>query len=488
MAVVLPLTPTPSREGVREPKAPRLKRGGGYSSSPLTGEGWGGGENSAPEYAGRLLAQLDSRDYRLPETGREHPARANARSGLMSLTGAADSEAVLCPAPIAACADGALLALQALATDAKALAGLKGSQLLTERAALMGLSRNGRIAPGGSCRLLDAADGRIAVNLARDEDWSMLPAWLEASGVHAAAGDWDALTPVIAEKPAGLLVERGRMMGLAVAAECLPPETGHWFELTATGPKASVQAAPLVVDLSTLWAGPLCGHLLQKLGARVIKLESASRPDGARAGNTEFYDLLNEGKQSLTLALDSATGRTQLLKLIAQADIVIESARPRGLRHMGIVAEELVAVRPGLTWISITGYGRDAACCDWVGFGDDAAVAAGLSGLMREVAGESMFVGDAIADPLTGMHAALAAWHSHIHGGGQLLSLALRDVTACCARLGWPPSTDALRRRHAAWMEMLNPDEVRQPQPRYASGSARPPGADNAALCAEFKL
>jgi hypothetical protein len=103
-----------------------------------------------------------------------------------------------------------------------------------------------------------------------------------------------------------------------------------------------------VLDLSSLWAGPLCAHLLGLAGARVVKLESASRPDGARAGSAAFFDLLNAGKASVALDLSSRAGRDSLRRLIASSDIVIESARPRALRQLGIEAEALVAEVPGL--------------------------------------------------------------------------------------------------------------------------------------------
>lgn len=453
-----------------------------YPPPPFKGEGWGGG---AECYASLLLKSLGIAASPSSETSDIHPALANARAGLVSLTGNATPQ--LCPAPLASCADGALLALEALVPDSH-LSGIRGSQLLTERAALMGLKRNGRIAPGGSCRLLHTFDERIAINLPREEDWAMLPAWLESDRLTGETDQWEALAAVIAGKSARELVDRGRLMGLAVAAECMPKAPDCWFEVNATGPRGENPDHPMVLDLSTLWAGPLCSHLLEKLGARVIKVESILRPDGARSGNTEFYDLLNEGKESLALDLKSEQGIARLKTLIAEADIVIESARPRGLRQMGISAEELIADQPGLSWISITGYGRNDEQADWVGFGDDAAIAAGLSGLMQAVSGESMFVGDAIADPLTGLHAALVAWHSHRNGGGQLISLALRDVTAHCASFDQPASIELMRARYKDWQDMLNPDEVRDPQPRYASVPARALGADNAALADEFSL
>ncbi|MDX1496116.1 MAG: CoA transferase [Salinisphaeraceae bacterium] len=445
------------------------------------------GFHGASDYAKALLRSLGIPETRLIETSPIHPALANANSGLMSITGPADGPPQVCPAQLATCAEGVLLAIQTLAPDID-LNQLSGPHLLTERAALMGLSRNGRIAPGASCHLLDAKDGRIAINLAREDDWAMLPAWLESDAISGDVDQWQDLASLVSKGSVGELVSRGRLMGLAVAPECLPTPKDQWFDVLVTGDKRYKSQTPLVLDLSSLWAGPLCTHLLHTLGARVIKVESTHRPDGARNGNADFYDLLNAGKQSLGLDLKSAHGQTQLKKLISQADIVIESSRPRALRQMGIVAEDMVAARPGLSWISITAYGRRGAQADWVGFGDDVGVAAGLSGLMSAVSGESMFVGDAIADPLTGMHAALLAWSSYLAGGGQLISVPMHDVTAHCVGWGLPTSAVALQEHYRQWADMVSLDEVAAPKPRYASASAQSLGADNAALIAEFSL
>ncbi len=82
-----------------------------------------------------------------------------------------------------------------------------------------------------------------------------------------------------------------------------------------------------MIDLSSLWAGPLCGNLLQALGARVIKVESTQRPDGARFGAENFFDLLNANKECVALNLNAEEGREQLRQLLLRADIVIEASR-----------------------------------------------------------------------------------------------------------------------------------------------------------------
>lgn len=443
-------------------------------------------------YARLLLGSLNASQSALEAGQVVHPALVNARSGLMALTGEADGIAQLCPVPIAACADGVLKALRSLAPESEELSDLSGAQLLTERAAIMGLKRNGRTAPGGFCRLLDTADGRMALNLAREDDWALLPAWLETEALDGAPDQWQAVQAVVAERKTTDLVERARQLGLPVAQDAFPTVNDGWYTTIAQGPKALPRKQPLVLDLSTLWAGPLCTSLLQHCGARVIKLESTMRPDGARLNNSKghraFYDLLNAGKASVSIDLNSESGRQQLRALMLKADIVVESARPRGLRQMGIVAEEIMAARPGLSWISITGYGREGEQGEWVGFGDDAGASAGLCSLMEAVTGEPCFVGDAIADPLTGLHAALAAWHSHINGGGQLLSLGLAEVTGHCVGYGLPATADELRQRYRHWSKTISAADIQPPRPRYAASAARSLGADTQTILAEFGL
>ena len=437
------------------------------------------GRGLATDYARRLLESLGSRVTVAPGPDDVGPAVAWARSGLMALTGLADGRPQMCPVPLASCADGTIAALRSLAATGGPPALPDGAGLLGERAAIAGLTRNGRISPGGGCRLLQVADGDLAVSLTREDDWAAVPAWLEEAAVES----WEAVAKAVATRSAISLLERGRLLGLAVAGSA-PPEvtTKPWYTVTSEGPPAAPepQARPArVVDLSSLWAGPLCAHLLQSIGAQTLKIESVGRTDGARNGPPEFYDLLNFGKRSVALDFNQE-GVARLQQLIDWADIVIEAARPRGLRQLGVIAEDCVARRRGLTWVSITGYGRDEPECNWTAFGDDAGVAAGLSALMQQVCGLPLICGDAIADPLTGMHAALAALASHQGGGGRLLSLALHDVVSHCIGFSRPTGAVALRERWAAWTAEARAGglDATRPTARTAPGHARALGAD----------
>jgi crotonobetainyl-CoA:carnitine CoA-transferase CaiB-like acyl-CoA transferase len=188
-----------------------------------------------------------------------------------------------------------------------------------------------------------------------------------------------------------------------------------------------LERRPLVVDLSSLWAGPLCAHLLGRHGADVVKVESTVRPDGARSGPPSFYAALHAGHRSVALDFASTEGRARLRSLLLAADVVIEASRPRALRQLGIDAIEVAACGPRV-WLSITGYGREAAGGLAVAFGDDAAVAGGLVAWAPD--GQPRFALDAVADPLTGLAAAGAVLDALAAGGRWLVDVALAGVAA----------------------------------------------------------
>jgi hypothetical protein len=331
-------------------------------------------------------------------------------------------------------ADDALAQLAALAPRG-AFDDLGGAELLAERAACSGLTRRGRVAPGGACRLLEAREGWLAANLPREDDARSLAAWLEddaLAGASAPLGDeaWRAVAARVATRERDACVARARLLGMAVAPAEPPPPVppASWLRVAAQGPSAAPRPreAPLVVELASLWAGPLAGRLLRRAGASVVKVESTRRPDGARLGNADFFQRLNEGKRSVALDFADTGDRGRLLALLERADLVIEGSRPRALAQLGADPERWVKARPGRVWLSLTGYGREAPAAEWVAFGDDAAAAAGLCWCVPRSA--PLFVGDAIADPLAGLHGALAALACWRRGEGALLDVALTAV------------------------------------------------------------
>jgi hypothetical protein len=349
----------------------------------------------------------------------DHPALAWRRAGLMAVTGPAE-RALVCPVSVTLLADAALAAFSTLSVSLP----FNGALLLGERARMLRLVRQGQVSANGSCRLLQARDGWIALNLPREDDWDLAGAM-----VQQAVADWEGLGTVAASWACNDLVARGRELGLAVAPSRLEPPPAAPFVITPGGPARGKE--PLVVDLSALWAGPLAGSLMAMAGARVIKVESRKRPDGAARGDPAFFALMNHTKERVVLDFGDAGDLAELRRLIAAADIVIEASRPRALRQLRIDAEAQVA--RGAVWISITAHGR---AHDAIGYGDDAAVAGGLAAAMAQAWGQQLFAGDALADPLTGILAALAGWAQWSRGQGALVDIALADTVAYARRIG----------------------------------------------------
>jgi CoA-transferase family III len=390
-----------------------------------------------------------------------------AASGAMALTGRADGPALGAPAALVDLVDRAAGILERRSLGRATVDGLA---LLGERAALSQLTRQGEVSCGGSTRLIRAADGWLAVSLARPEDVAALPAFLAQ---EIPPGDpWAALTASARTLPAAVLDERAALLGLPFAAlGSVAPVEGAAFglplradRLLDPGPPATVVAGATVLDLSSLWAGPLCGQLLAAAGADVIKVESTARPDGARRGPAIFFDLLNGTKRSVALDLEAAAGRRQLQRLLVASDVVIESARPRALEQMGIAATELLRLPEGpRVWVSITSHGRASGSRQRVGFGDVAAVAGGL--VARDADGPC-FVADAVADPVTGLVAAAAVLEALDAGGHWLIDAAMAPMAAAVAG---PPCAGSAQR-------------ARPPRARSVDRAAPALGADTAAI------
>ena len=392
------------------------------------------GTGTATDYARRLLTDLGCAPRSRPGAPDPHPALVWAGSGAMALTGHADRLPRVPDGPLASCADGVARALRAVGVPAAA----DGAALLGARAAAAGLARRGRVSPGGSCRLLRAADGWAALNLARPDDIADLSAWLELAD-EPDREPWSRVEAALPSRSLAWLRERAGWLGLAFAP-VERPRVACWWKRFAQGPTGqAAQRPPRVIDFSSLWAGPLCGALLAEAGAEVWKVESASRPDGARRGPGAFFARLNGAKRELRLDFASERDRARLADLVDAADVVIEASRPRALARLGLDAQRFVESRPGRIWLGITGYGRDDPEPGRIAFGDDAATAAGCAGSVADEAGP-LFCGDAIADPLTGLHAALAVWTHWRSGCAVGIDLALRDV--CAFALGFAEVAD----------------------------------------------
>ncbi len=171
-----------------------------------------------------------------------------------------------------------------------------------------------------------------------------------------------------------------------------------------------------VLDMTSFWAGPSCTHALAMLGADVIHLESASRPDGTRliAGvpvseddwweKSPIFSGLNTGKRSLALDFRTERGREVLRRLIATCDVIVENYTPRVLDQLGLDFGTVRALRPDAILVRMPGFGLDGPWRDNPAFAyviEDSAGLSWLTGHPDQNPVEPYSVGD----PNAGVHA-----------------------------------------------------------------------------------
>jgi crotonobetainyl-CoA:carnitine CoA-transferase CaiB-like acyl-CoA transferase len=198
-----------------------------------------------------------------------------------------------------------------------------------------------------------------------------------------------------------------------------------------------------MLDLSRLLPGGFCSCLLADFGADVIKVEDTRAGDYLRwtppryegadptAAGAPFL-ALNRGKRSIQVDLKSEAGRDVLLRLVAGADVLLESFRPGVMDRLGVGYERLREHNPGLVYCSITGYGQDGPYRDRAGHDIDYLALGGLLGLTGQPDGPPIQAAGQIADigggALMAAVGILIALHERAHSGeGQLVDCSMFD-------------------------------------------------------------
>ena len=119
-----------------------------------------------------------------------------------------------------------------------------------------------------------------------------------------------------------------------------------------------------ILDLSRLLPGPYCTRLLSDMGAEVIKVEEPGRGDYIRSlppyqnGVSVAFEMLNHGKRSITLNLETKQGQEILKRLVTKADVFLESFRPGTTKKLGCDLENLQKSNPRIIYCSLTGFGQ----------------------------------------------------------------------------------------------------------------------------------
>jgi len=305
-----------------------------------------------------------------------------------------------------------------LASEFELLSGFEvdPQEILTQRVRHTKWAASSSQSVGSSCHLMLTKDDQwVAINLARPEDHELVSIFFSLEvGVNEKI-DIGKLGNNVRSCSSADLIEYAIDVGVPISRLNEVPYKYSLFELPVQvqdvkkAHDVSLSTQLKVVDLSSLWAGPLCSHLLQRCGFSVTKVESSQRPDGARFGNPNFFAELDEGKEHVEIDFHSIAGIHQLRELIEYADVVIEGSRPRAMQQLGINLEQIVRQAQPRVWLSITGYGRAGLAGQRVGFGDDCAVAGGLVDFSSD---GPHFLGDAIADPISGLVAATSIFRA----------------------------------------------------------------------------
>jgi crotonobetainyl-CoA:carnitine CoA-transferase CaiB-like acyl-CoA transferase len=232
-------------------------------------------------------------------------------------------------------------------------------------------------------------------------------------------------------------------LGQHTGATFLPAADRAVQPSRASGAAALPFAGLRVLDMTAFWAGPLTGHLLALLGAEVVHLEAMKRPDGVRfvggVPQTEEHYLerspifaaLNTNKKSLAIDTRSQAGVDLLKRYLATCDVVVENYTPRVLDQLGLDADTLRAINPGLITVRMPGFGLDGPWREVAAFAfviEDASGFTWLTGHPDAPPIEPYCIGD----PNAGLHALfglqLALAHRERTGEGGLVEAAMLDA------------------------------------------------------------
>jgi alpha-methylacyl-CoA racemase len=194
------------------------------------------------------------------------------------------------------------------------------------------------------------------------------------------------------------------------------------------GPLSGVR----VVEIAGIGPGPFCAMLLADLGAEVVRVDracSTGDPDSAR------YDILNRGRRSIVVDLKHEEGAAVVLRLVAEADVLLEGFRPGVAERLGVGPAPCLARNRRLVYGRMTGWGQEGPLAQAAGHDlTYAAVAGALAHIGR--------VGQLPTPPLNlvadfgggGMLLALGVvaglWHAQRTGEGQVVDAAMVDGTA----------------------------------------------------------
>jgi len=186
-----------------------------------------------------------------------------------------------------------------------------------------------------------------------------------------------------------------------------------------------------VVDLTHAYAGPFATYQLALMGAEVIKVESPGG-DEFRHWRATTFAQANAGKRSIVLDLKQPSGLAVLMRLVQDADVLVENLRPGAAAKLGVEWEALKAANPRLIFCSVSGYGqggelRDRPAMEW-----SVQALSGISSLYIDPAAPPTTLGLSILDPFAGYMAFAAVMAAILQrqktGVGQRIDIGMFDA------------------------------------------------------------
>lgn len=193
-----------------------------------------------------------------------------------------------------------------------------------------------------------------------------------------------------------------------------------------------------VIDASTILAGPLCCQILGDFGADVIKIEHPVYGDsmrghgGQKDGVSLWWKEISRNKRTIGLNLGLPSGPEIFLRMVADADVLVENFRPGTLERWGIGPETLHEVNPDLVIVRLTGFGQTGPYSARPGFGTLAEAMSGFAYLTGDPGGPPTLPAFGLADSICGIAASSAVMMALRHrdmngGGGQVVDMSILE-------------------------------------------------------------